>query len=290
MRFGVRHVTTYSYEEAVSICHNEVRLALRDTAHQRVARTSLRIDPEPKTLFPGRDYFGNPVREFTLEEPHLRMTLEAEGEVELTPRELPDPTRTAPWEAVRDAVRRDLSEDGLLALGMLFESPHVQMFPALAALAQPSFAPGRPLLEASLDLIGRIHRGFEYRPGATSVATSLPEVLAVRQGVCQDFAHLAIGCLRALGIPARYVSGYLRTLPPPGAPRLVGADASHAWLSVHCGEAGWIDLDPTNDQAVCSGYLTLGFGRDYGDVSPIKGVILGGGDHRIEVSVDVFER
>ena len=289
MRFHVRHVTTYVYEEPVSVCHNEVRLVPRDTETQRIDGASLRIDPAPQALRLELDYFGNPTSGFTVEEPHVRMTLEAESDVEIAPRELPDPADTAPWEGVRDAVRCDLSDSGLSAHGMVFESPHVRLFRELAQLAEPSFTRGRPILEACLDLIGRIHREFEYRPGTTTVATALPELLAAREGVCQDFAHLGIGCLRALGIPARYVSGYLHTRPPPGTPRRVGADASHAWLSVYCGDDGWIDLDPTNDQPAALGYVTLGWGRDYGDVSPIKGVILGGGAHRIEVSVDVAE-
>jgi transglutaminase-like putative cysteine protease len=248
---------------------------------------ALRIEPVPEAMHLEIDYFGNPTSFFTLEEPHVRMRDEAESEIEVERPPTPDPAATPEWEALRDLVHCDLSDAGLAAHGMVFESPHVILSSDLVAYAAPSFVPGRPLLEAALDLMRRIHREFEYQPGTTSVHTGLAEVMADRQGVCQDFAHLGIGCLRALGLPARYVSGYLRTRPPPGGVRLTGADASHAWLSVYCGDAGWIDLDPTNDQLVDQHYVTLAFGRDYGDVSPIKGVILGGGAHTVEVGVDV---
>jgi len=215
------------------------------------------------------------------------MRVEAESEVVVERPPAAAASATPTWETLRDRVHGDLSDAGLAAHGMIFESPHVGLSPALAAYAAASFAPGRPFLDAALDLMARIHRDFEYRPGATCIYTELSQLLADRRGVCQDFAHLGIGCLRALGLPARYVSGYLCTQPPPGGVRLTGADASHAWLSLYCGEAGWIDLDPTNDRLVDEHYVTLAFGRDYGDVSPIKGVILGGGAHTVEVGVDV---
>ncbi len=169
----------------------------------------------------------------------------------------------------------------------LYDSDHVTTSADLAEFARRSFTPGRPWLAATLDLMLRIHREFVYDPAATSISTRLESVLALRRGVCQDFAHLQIGCLRSLGLPARYVSGYLLTTPPPGKPRLVGADASHAWISAWCPGVGWVDFDPTNNLVPTLGHITVGWGRDYGDVCPIKGVFIGGGEHAMKVSVDV---
>jgi transglutaminase-like putative cysteine protease len=287
VRYRVRHLTSYAYEETVSVSQNEVRLLPRELPHQRVRGAALRVDPSTGPVPVETDYFGNATCFFTLAEPHIRMQVEAASEVEVVAPGLPDPADTPAWELRRDRARCDLSEAGLAAHEMVFESPYVALVPEVAAYAAPSFPPGRPVLEAALDLMARIHRDFEYRPGATSVDTGLAQLLADRRGVCQDFAHLGIGCLRALGLPARYVSGYLRTEAAPGSARLVGADASHAWLALDCGEAGWVDLDPTNDRPAGEEHVTLAFGRDYGDVSPIKGVILGGGEHTLEVSVEV---
>jgi transglutaminase-like putative cysteine protease len=194
---------------------------------------------------------------------------------------------TPAWEALRERIREHHSHEALSAFEMTFDSPLVPVVPAFAEYAQASFEPGRPILDAVLELNSRIHADFEYRPGATSVTTPVQEVFAQRHGVCQDFAHIEIACLRALGLPARYVSGDIRTRPAAGRERLLGADASHAWLSVWVGEAGWIDLDPTNDGVAADQHVTLAWGRDYADVAPIKGVILGGGEHTVEVAVEV---
>jgi transglutaminase-like putative cysteine protease len=188
---------------------------------------------------------------------------------------------------VREALCVDRSAEGLEACQFAFDSSSIKVNAELASYAVPSFAPGRPLLEAALDLTGRIHRDFRYDPSATSLATPLEEVLALRRGVCQDFAHLQIGCLRSLGLSARYVSGYLHTVPPAGSARLVGADASHAWVSLYCPGLGWIDLDPTNDMIPQEMHIVLAWGRDYDDVSPIKGVNLGGGRQSVRVAVSV---
>ncbi len=287
VRYRVRHTTTYAYEETVSICHNEVRLVPRATAAQECRRTTLAIDPAPAVLHPHVDYFGNPTSFFTLEEPHHRMVVTAESELALEAPAVVEPTSTPAWDGLRNRMACDLSPDGLAAFEFAFESPHAPGLPELAAWAAPSFPKGRPVLEGALDLTRRIHRGFAYRPGATSVMTPVSEVFAARAGVCQDFAHLEIACLRALGLAARYVSGYVRTRRADGREALVGADASHAWVSLHCGPAGWVDLDPTNDGVPSDEHLTLAWGRDYGDVSPIKGVILGGGEHTVDVAVDV---
>ena len=286
MRYRVRHETAYAYEELVSICHNEIRLEPRETPHQRRVATALRIDPEPAAIHREGDYFGNPAHFFTVEEPHHQMVLVAESEIELAP--APAPRETPAWDALRAALADDRTPDALGARELAFASPLVPIADAFGAYAAPDFASGRAILPALVDLTHRIHEDFRYRPGATSVATPIGDVLETREGVCQDFAHVEIACLRALGLPARYVSGYLHTRPAPGRARLVGADASHAWVSAYCGpDAGWIDLDPTNDLVVSDGHVTLAWGRDYADVSPIKGVLLGGGDHTVEVAVEV---
>ena len=286
MRYRVSHATTYVYDELVSLCHNELRLEPRETETQRRLGTSLRIEPPPSALTSELDYFGNPTHFFTVEEAHDRMVLVAQSEVEVAAPGA-EPLWTPAWDALRDDVRADASAVGLAAFELCFASPLVPLAPEFAAYAAPSFPAGRPVLDAALELTGRIHADFAYRPGATSVTTPVADVLETREGVCQDFAHVQLACLRALGLPARYVSGYLHTRAAPGVERLVGADASHAWVSVFCGEAGWLGLDPTNDLLVADQHVTLAWGRDYGDVSPIKGVILGGGGHRVEVGVDV---
>jgi transglutaminase-like putative cysteine protease len=200
----------------------------------------------------------------------------------------PDPTQTPPWEEVRDQLARDRSPAWLDAFQFTFDSRYVLAAARYADYAANSFTPGRPILEAALDLTRRIHKAFVYDPRATTLATPVAEVFEKRRGVCQDFAHLMLACLRSLGLAVRYVSGYLSTVPPPGKERLVGADATHAWVSVFCGLGGWIDLDPTNDQIPADRHVLLAWGRDYDDVSPLKGVILGGGQHVVKVSVDVL--
>jgi transglutaminase-like putative cysteine protease len=185
------------------------------------------------------------------------------------------------------SLPNDLSETGLDAYQFVFESPRVKPLPEFAAYASPSFSPARPLTEALLDFTGRIYKDFRFDSKATNVRTSPQQVLRQKSGVCQDFAHLQVACLRSLGLAARYVSGYLRTYPPPGRPRLAGADASHAWVSVYSPGSGWLDVDPTNNLIPSQGHVTLAWGRDYGDVSPVRGVILGGRDHKLDVGVEM---
>jgi transglutaminase-like putative cysteine protease len=233
------------------------------------------------------DYFGNPASFFTVQEPHRQLTITAVHVIEVIPPAVPDPTATPPWETVRDLLARDRGPAAVEACQFVFDSPYVHASPELTAYAAVSFDPGRPLLQAVLDLTGRIHTEFRYDPRATTLATPLQEVFANRRGVCQDFAHLQIACLRSQGLAARYISGYLCTMAPPGRERLVGADASHAWLSVYCPGHGWIDIDPTNNVIPSDKHVLLAWGRDYDDVSPIKGVILGGGQHTVKVAVDV---
>jgi transglutaminase-like putative cysteine protease len=228
------------------------------------------------------DYFGNPVTFFGVQGGHRELVIRARSTVAVSARGLPQPSETPPWETAAD--RSALPFD---ALEFVFDSAESRSASGLEAYARASFPPGRPLLDAVSELTGRIHEEFTFDPKATTVATPLAEVFMSRRGVCQDFARLEIACLRSLGIPARYVSGYLETVPPASVPRLVGADASHAWLTVYCPGTGWIAVDPTNNLLPSDTHITVAWGRDYSDVSPIRGVILGGGAHTLEVHVDV---
>ena len=287
MIYRVTHTTTYTYSQPVSLCHNLAHLTPRPSPRQAVADFRLSVEPDPAVIHERMDFFGNPATFFTVQEPHKKLAVRAEHTTTVEPFTPPNPALTPPWNEVRDHLRTDRTPAALDAYHYTFDSPYVAASAALAEYAAPSFPPGRPLLEAALDLTGRIHREFRYDPKATTLSTSLGEVLAGRRGVCQDFAHLEIGCLRSLGLAARYVSGYLLTRPAAGKERLIGADASHAWVSVYCPGFDWIDLDPTNDLIPSDEHILLAWGRDYDDVSPVKGVILGGGDHRIAVAVDV---
>lgn len=279
--YQITHVTTYTYTEPVSLCQNVARVIPRDCDSQTCEQTALSIVPEPAVIDQTNDYFGNPVTYFSIQEPHKLLRIEAVHEVNLGDRFTPDASRTVPWD------RLDLrNPDGLHAVQYRFDSRYVKAAPEYAEYSRSSFAPGRPILDASFELTQRIFQDFKYDPRATTVATPTKDVFRTRRGVCQDFAHFQLTCLRSLGIPARYVSGYLSTIPPPGQERLIGADASHAWVSVYCGPDGWVDLDPTNNRFLTDKHIVLAWGRDYDDVSPVKGVILGGGQHKVAVSVD----
>src|SRR5260370_12068702 len=287
MIYRITHSNTYSYSEPVTLCHNVVHLAARDTPRQRCRNHQLVIQPVPGVASARTDYFGNPVASFAVQEPHQKLELTAINLVEIQTQETAVPKTTPPWEQVRDLLACPDSPDARDACQFLFDSLYVKRHVEPRDYAQPSFSPVRPLLEAILDLTGRMHADFRYDKTATTTSTPVLEALHHRHGVCQAFAHLAIGCLRSLGLAARYVSGYLVTMPPPGKPRLVGADASHAWLAVFCPGSGWIDIDPTNNMIPAGQHIVLAWGRDYDDVSPIKGVILGGGTQEVTVAVDV---
>jgi transglutaminase-like putative cysteine protease len=287
MVYRVSHLTSYRYEQAVSICHNEARLTPRGTSHQRLLRSQLLVEPAVATHDRGVDYFGNGVHWFALQEAHTHLDVTAVSEVDITPFQAPASALSGAWEQARDRLREDRSPAALSAYEFVFESPHVRFDADLAAYAQVSFTRGRPLLEAVLDLTKRIHKEFQYQPGSTTVATPLREVLRARRGVCQDFAHLEIGMLRALGLSARYVSGYVYNQPRAGEKKLTGADASHAWVGVYCPDFGYVDFDPTNGVIPSDEHVTLAWGRDFSDASPLKGVILGGGEHTVSVEVDV---
>jgi transglutaminase-like putative cysteine protease len=286
-KLRVVHRTIYRYSEAVSTSHHEARLSPREYEHQSTVSHQIEIVPRPELRRRRFDYFGNRALHFALSEPHRSLEVTATSVVEMHPPPPGDPARTPPWEEVRDRLHHDRRRDVLDAREMTFDSPYVQASAELAAYAAPSFAPGQPVLAAVRDLTARIHRDFTYDPAATQVSTPLPRVLETRRGVCQDFAHLAVGCLRTVGLAGRYVSGYLLTRPPPGRPRLVGADASHAWIAAWVPHIGWVDFDPTNDVMPSDEHVAVAHGRDFGDVTPLRGVILGGGAHTLDVSVDV---
>jgi len=287
MRYLVRHTTAYRYSEPASLGHNQARLAPRSFGRQRCLSSRIEIRPEPAEQSEWLDYYGNRVSYFTIEREHAELTVTARSEVELDSPPYVDPAATVAWERACEQLVQPGDSEAVAAACFVYDSPHVQREAWLAEYAAPSFAAGRPLLEALLDLTHRIHGEFRYVPASTGVSTPVREVFEGRQGVCQDFAHLQIGCLRSLGLAARYVSGYLLTDPPPGSPKLVGADASHAWLSVYCPGLGWLDVDPTNDQMPDLRHVTVAWGRDYSDVCPVKGVVLGGGQHWMSVAVDV---
>ena len=286
--YQILHETMYDYRRTVTLSQQLLHMTPRSFIHQQVISHRLTIAPEPQDWINRIDYFGNATRSLTLSAPHRHLSVQAESVVALTRRPQLDAIGlTLPWESQRDRLRSPAEAKSLEPQMFLFASPHVTCSPALAAYAQPSFAPGRELLESCMALTERIYRDFEFDSDATTISTPLTDVLSGRRGVCQDFAHLMIGCLRTLGLACRYVSGYILTTPPAGQPRMVGADASHAWVSVYCDEVGWVDFDPTNRCMVKDEHITLGWGRDFSDVTPMRGLVLGGGGQELQVRVTV---
>jgi transglutaminase-like putative cysteine protease len=287
MRLRVLHRTAYSYGEAVSTSHHEAHLAPRDGENLRTLAHDVEISPSPSVRRERFDFFGNRALHFSIREPHRQLSVTATSVVQLSAVTPPLLGMTPPWEDVRDRLAGDRRRDVLDAYALTFESPQVRGGPEVLDYAAPSFTARRPVLDAVRDLTHRIHADFRYDTEATEVATPVKEVLRRRRGVCQDFAHLQIACLRAMGLAGRYVSGYLLTRPPPGRLKLVGADASHAWVGTFVPDFGWVEFDPTNDLLPSDEHVTVAWGRDFTDVTPVKGVILGGGKHEVLVSVDV---
>jgi len=281
--YQVVHTTQYEYSEDVSVSHHVARVMPRDFNGQQCLDHTLDIDPAPAVMRGHQDYFGNTVTFFIIERAHKTLTVRATSRVTVHGKSLSPATTSPPWEEARNFDNLPLD-----AIDCVFDSASIAVSDAILDYAHPSFTPGRPILDALADLIGRIHSDFTFDPQATTVTTPLRDVLSLRRGVCQDFARLGIACLRSQGLAARYVSGYLETLPPPGTPHLAGVDASHAWLAVYCPGLGWVDVDPTNNLFPSTTHVTLAWGRDYADVSPVRGVILGGGQHSLQVSVDVL--
>lgn len=292
MRYRITHITHYAYADVVSLCHSIAHLKPRDLPHQRCGQAQVRVLPWPSVAREHRDIFGNRVSYFSVQQAHSTLDVSAVSEVEVTPPVVPPPALSAPWEQVRDRIAEEREPASIAARMFTLPSPALALCPEAADYARPSFTPGRPVIEAAMDLMGRIFTDFEYDPSFTTVATPLATVLEHRRGVCQDFAHLGIAALRGLGLAARYVSGYLETMPPPGQPKLRGADASHAWFALYLpgsdpAAGTWIDFDPTNDRLIGEQHVITAVGRDYQDVTPVRGVFYGGGEHTLTVGVDM---
>jgi transglutaminase-like putative cysteine protease len=284
----VTHRTVTHYAARVEVAYHCAHLIPRQDGRQRVLDAQLTIDPAPSQCADMRDSFGNVRTDFALYVPHETLVVDIRSRVVIAPRPCsPDPAASAPWEEIASGLRYALDASFTPASEFVFASPYVPLLPALHDYARPSFPQGRSYLAAAVALMARVHQDFTYEPGVTEIDTPLIEAFRLRRGVCQDFAHLMLGMLRSLGLPARYVSGYLLTQPPPGRARLLGADASHAWISIWCPVLGWVDLDPTNDVVPDASHVTVAVGRDYGDVMPLRGVIQGGASHTLEVAVDV---
>ncbi|MDB5564232.1 MAG: transglutaminase-like [Tardiphaga sp.] len=289
MIYDIRHVTTYSYESPVSFARCSLRLEPTSSDGQQLVSHSVEIKPHPAARTTRTDFFGTPTESVLIENPHRMLRIDSRSRV--------DVSRTAPgrgddspaWESVREASFGSSDLSAASPIGYVFASPLVPMLEPVTDYASASFSKGRGILACAVDLMHRIRTEFKYDSKATVISTPLQEVLEKRHGVCQDFAHIMIAGMRGLGLPAAYVSGYLRTIPPPGKARLQGADATHAWASVWCGKTlGWVGLDPTNDILVENDHIILAVGRDFSDVSPVDGVIVGSRKQKLAVAVDVL--
>lgn len=285
--YEITHATEYDYAGSVSVSHHILRLSPRRTPQQRCLSAQLEMDPVPGVCTVHQDYFGNTTHFITVERPHGRLVVTSRCRVALRPPFIPEPAETPAWEIVRSQCRGDHSGSALEAHEFTYPSPLVPQDAAFADYAAVSFTKDRPVLEAVMDFTGRIRRDFTFDPAATTVTTPVSAFFKNRRGVCQDFAQFQLAALRSLGLPARYISGYLETDPPPGQAKLRGADASHAWISFYCPGIGWIQVDPTNNCLPTLRHILIGWGRDYSDVAPVRGVLLGGRRQELKVSVDV---
>lgn len=281
MRYRATHLTRYLYEQPVSQCLSEARLTPRELPYQHLVHSAVCVDPAPEVMERRTDYYGNEVLAFSIFRTHDSFVTTSSSLVDVLPDTRPVPPELS-WEKARAHLVEHDDTDSLAAYEFTFDSPYVAAAPELADYARPTFTPGRPIVEAVKELSHRIHEEFLYRPRSTTIDMPLIEVLSKRQGVCQDFTHVMIGALRSLQLSARYVSGYLKS-----GGTYQGAEASHAWVSVFIPGYGWLDLDPTNDMIPGQGHVTLALGRDYGDVTPVKGIALGGGGQTVEVEVRV---
>lgn len=291
MIYHIRHLTRYDYSGTATLSHNEARMLPRALPWQRCLNSEINISPVPIRLRERIDFFGNRVAYFSTESVHRSLEVVVTSEVHTGSRPAQDIFSTICWEdAVGDvaAALKTGNRDCINARLFVLESPYIRHQLSLAQYADECFSSGRDLRQALMCLNKRIYDEFTYDPDVTTTATPVLEVLASKRGVCQDFAHLMIGCIRALGLPARYVSGYMETLPPPGQEKLLGADATHAWVAAFIPGWGWLELDPTNGCLADERYIILGWGRDYADVTPLKGVMTGGGEHELTVAVDVI--
>jgi len=287
MKYRLRHRSSYSYADPVDLSYHLLRLTPRVLPGQRVLDFAVTVEPAPLSQDEGQDYFGNGLIYLTIGGAHRSLVIETQATVDVGFPPPSDPASTPAWEFVRNVMRAPAGGDDIEAAEFIHASPLIGPDRAALAYATQSFPPERPFLEGVLDLTRRIHQDFTFDPEATIVSTPVEEVMARRRGVCQDFAHVEIAALRSLGLPARYVSGYIRTYAAQGDSGLIGADASHAWVAVYCPGTGWIGVDPTNDLIAGEEHILVAWGRDYSDVSPIRGVVLGGGEHRLQIAVEV---
>ena len=289
-RYHIEHLTSYRYAGPVLHSRQQIHMSPRTTTWQERLQHSLTFSTPPTYREEDYDAFGNPVCRTEFDVPYMQLTIAAQMQVRIIPRDLFAATDSETWTNVRDAMtyqNTPLPADRLEALRFRPESPHIRIKHELGEYARDCFGSDLPILQGAENLMHKIHREFAYKPGSTAVSTPMLTSFRQRHGVCQDFAHIMIGCLRSLGLAARYVSGYLRTEPPTGQPRLVGADASHAWVAVYCPPLGWVELDPTNNVRVNTDHITLAWGRDFGDVSPLRGVLTGASVDELEVKVTV---
>ena len=288
MKYTIHHKTSYTYLEPVSLCHNIARLVPRNTDEQTCKNTTIHISPQPDCINEYEDFFGNKIIYFSIEKEHRELIVNVTSEVEKKA------SGQMKMPVNHYAGIEDIQQEFMLPKKSpvdirqyVFETPMTDWDEGIVKYAAVSFTPGRSIFEATEELTRRIYKDFEYKPGHTTIATPLYVVMQERKGVCQDFAHLAIACLRSMGLPARYVSGYIETFSPEGVEKLIGVDASHAWFSVYIPDMGWIDFDPTNNCLVSDQHITIGWGRDYADIAPLEGIILSSGSHELTVSVDV---
>lgn len=289
MIYTVRHRTTYAYEAKVSFARCVLRLTPRDSDSQTVLHNNVTVTPRPSSTSEGVGAFGERTLTVVVDRPHTELVIEAKSRVDVHAPPIASPAASTPWEIVRARAYETRALDPEGPATYLYPTQRTPNSPPITEYARASFKPGRPIVEAAADLMTRIRSDFTYDPKATTVSTPAAEAFKKRHGVCQDFAHIMIAGVRGLGLPAAYVSGYLRTVPPPGRPRLAGADATHAWVSIWCGdETGWIGFDPTNAILVENDHIVLAVGRDYSDVAPIDGVILAPGIQTLKVEVDVI--
>ena len=288
MIYDIRHVTTYSYESPVSFARCSLRLEPRSGDGQQLVSHTVEIRPKPAERTIRRDFFGTHTESVLIETAHRSLRIDSRSRVSVSRQAFGRTTPSPSWESVRDVAFEASSLGPTSPVGYVFASSLVPVLGPVTAYAATSFSPGQGILVGAVDLMHRIRREFKYDPKATVISTPLREVFEKRHGVCQDFAHVMIAGLRGLGLPSSYVSGYLRTYPPAGQPRLQGADATHAWVSVWCGaEIGWVGFDPTNDILVENDHIILAVGRDFSDVSPVDGIIVGSRKQKLAVAVDV---
>jgi len=288
LEYQVTHITEYEYFQPIGICHNIAKLIVRDTADQHIVRTNINISPQPDRINEYFDFFGNKVLYFAIQQEHKKLTVSIQSIIE---KNSPSPIQTnlytdLAWNQI-PALLSDPTSENIDALQFIAATDFTKPSDEIQHYALQSFTTGRSFFEATKDLMLRIYTDFEFKPGSTNVATPIIEVIKERKGVCQDFAHLAIACILSVGLPARYISGYIETEAPQGKEKLFGVDASHAWFSIYIPNRGWIDFDPTNNIIPGQQHITIGWGRDYADITPLKGVIVSSGKHKLSVSVDV---